>query len=287
VKTFPQFREGRALAEQSPDRPPATFAVTPPDPAEWRVIGGAQELCVGLADRIPPDAIRFAASVTSIAHAGDGLVLTLADGTGSTSPLTADFAVVAVPPRLARQRIAFDPPLSPDLVEVMEATPTWMGGALKCVAIFESPFWREAGSAGAVLSEVGPLFEVHDACTHDGAAAGLWGFVAAGHDWRDLPTPERVDRTFDQLGRLFGPAAADPLQYMERDWSNDPNTNDEVVWVRETRAYGQPVFAEPALGGRLVWAGTETAAVGGGHMEGAVRAGERAAHLVLEAAGRP
>ncbi len=286
LTTFAQFRQGRALREEGLDAPRVALDVTPPDPAELRVVGGAQELCYGLADRLPEDAIRFAASVTAVARDGEGVTLTLADPGGSTSELRAPFAVFAVPPRLARQHIEFAPPLPADLIEVMEATPSWMAGALKCVAVYETPFWRDEGSAGAVLSDVGPLFEVHDACTSDARAAGLWGFVAATHDWRDLPTEERVDRIFDQLGRLLGPRAADPIQYLERDWSNDPNTNDEIVWVGDTLAYGHPRLIQPALGGRLVWAGTETAAVGGGHMEGAVRAGERAARMVLEAARR-
>lgn len=46
-------------------------------------------------------------------------------------------------------------------------------------------------------------------------------------------------------------------------------------------AYGHPAFAKPLFGGRLMWAGAETAAVGGGHMEGAVRSGQRAAAQVL------
>ena len=82
---------------------------------------------------------------------------------------------------------------------------------------------------------------------------------------------------------MFGPRAAEPERYYERDWSTDPYTNDEVVWLGEPLALGHPALAEPAFGGRLVWAGTETADVGGGHMEGAVRSGRRAAAQVLAA----
>jgi monoamine oxidase len=86
------------------------------------------------------------------------------------------------------------------------------------------------------------------------------------------------------LERLFGPEAADPVQYFERDWSTDPNTNDEVFWVDEPLLdYGHPRFAEPLLDGRLIWAGAETVAEGGGHLEGAVRSGQRAAALARRA----
>jgi len=108
--------------------------------------------------------------------------------------------------------------------------------------------------------------------------------VSPDHAYRDLTFDQRVDVVFAHLGRLFGPAAADPERYVERDWSDDPYTNDEVVWFDDPLPYGHPALAAPAFGGRLVWAGTETSDVGGGHMEGAVRSGQRAAGQLLGAA---
>ncbi len=72
------------------------------------------------------------------------------------------------------------------------------------------------------------------------------------------------------------------MAYFERDWSDDPYTNDEVVWFGDPLEYGHPALVEPVYGGRLVWAGTETADVGAGHMEGAVRSGRRAASQILD-----
>jgi monoamine oxidase len=283
LDVFAQYRDGRGLVEEDGGDPPAPVDVPPPSPAELRLVDGAQELCLRLADRLPPDSLVLGTSVTALASEAGGVTVGLADDDGETSELRADAVVVAVPPRLAHQRITFTPTLSTEFAEVLQATPTWMGTALKCVAVYESPFWRDAGWAGLAFSEVGPLREVHDACTSDGSAAGLWGFVAGDHAYRDLTFDERAERVFEHLGRLFGPPAADPLQYFERDWSNDPNTNDEVIWVgRDVVDYGHPSYAEPMWHGRLVWAGTETMAEGGGHMEGAVRSGQRAARLLLE-----
>jgi monoamine oxidase len=161
-----------------------------------------------------------------------------------------------------------------------------MGQSMKCVAVYEAPFWRRAGRSGLAFSDDGPLLEVHDASPAEGSMGALWGFVSAKHVYRDLGFDERAARVFEQLGRLFGRAAADPLQYLERDWANDPNTNDEVVWVgKEAVEYGHAAFGQPAMGGRLVWVGTETVAEGGGHMEGAVRSGLRAAALVQAGPG--
>ncbi len=286
MATFPQFRTGLALAEDAAGAPPRPVNLPPPVPAELRFVGGAQALCHRLAARLPDGAITLNADVTAIAASAGagGLTVALADaGSGQESSIDCRFAVVAVPPRLASAGITFTPRLPDELVRVMEGTPTWMANAVKCVAVYESAFWRDAGLSGLAFSRVGPLIEVHDAGTADGPTAALWGFLSPHHDVRDLGIDERTAAVFAQLGRLFGPLAADPLRYYERDWSNDPYTNDEVVWLGEPLPYGHAVFAEPQLGGRLFWAGTETATAGAGHMEGAVGSGRRAAARIVGA----
>jgi len=111
--------------------------------------------------------------------------------------------------------------------------------------------------------------------------------VAGDDDFRTIGPGERAELVLAQLKRLFGPRAGEIVQYFERDWSADPNTiDDEWFWVEgDPVDYGHPALARPMLGGRVVLAGSETSAVGGGHMEGAVRSGHRAAQLVLGAAG--
>jgi monoamine oxidase len=256
-------------------------------PAEHRLVGGAQPLAEALADGLPDDSIAYAQRVTAVAEReDDGLAVTVADADGQTTELHARFVLLAVPPRLAQQRITFSPALPDDLVAIMRATPTWMGSAIKCVAVYDSPFWRRDGWSGLAFSEPGPLREVHDGCTDDGSVAALWGFVSPLDAFREIGPEERTELALAQLARLFGPPAADPVQYVERDWSGDPNTNDEVWWVDgDLLDYGHPALARPLLGGRLVWAGAETVADGGGHMEGAVSSGRRAAELILRTAG--
>ncbi len=281
IDAFPQFRDGRAVAEDGPDVPPRLVDVPPPPPAELRFTGGAQALCHRLAGRLPEGALLLETDVVAISAEASGVTISVADGDGRESQLTSGFAVVAVPPRLASAGITFNPALPAALADVMQGTPTWMATAVKCIAVYDSPFWRDAGLSGLALSRVGPLIEVHDGCTADGSTAALWGFLSPRHDVRDLDVERRREAVFAQLGRLFGPEAADPVRYFERDWSDDPYTNDVVVWLGEPVAYGHPAFAEPLFGGRLMWAGTETADIGGGHMEGAVRSGQRAAAQVL------
>lgn len=279
VGVFAQHRDGLAVVDgELVDMPP-------PDPAERRFVGGAQAVCERLAARLPGGSVILDSAVMALEDRGHGVNASIAGPDGDAYDFGADVAVVAVPPRLLVDEVAFTPELPDDLNQVMRGTPTYMANALKAVAVYESAFWREQGRSGTALDRSGPLREVHDACTHDERAAGLWAFVSPVHDYRDLSFDDRLDVVFAELGRMFGPAAADPLRYFERDWSGDPYTNDEVVWVREPLPYGHPAFARPQWDGRLAFAGTETAADGGGHMEGALNSGHRAVALIVAGRG--
>ena len=279
MTAFPQYRDGQAVVEE--DGPPRRIDLPAPDPAELRWAGGAQGLCHRLAGRLPEGSVVLDTDVTVVAATAEGVRVTMAAGAGDESELSCGAVVVAVPPRLAHAGISFTPALPEALVEVMQGTPTWMAAAVKCLAVYESAFWRDDGLSGLAFSGPGPLMEIHDGCTEDGSTAALWGFMSGWHEFRDLAPEARRDLVFAQLGRLFGAGAADPVRYIERDWSDDPYTNDEVLWFAEPLPYGNPAFTEPLFGGRLVWAGTETAGAGAGHMEGAVRSGRRAAAQVL------
>lgn len=277
VKAFPQRTDGDALHE--PAGGPPRRVRLPAEPAAFlRFAGGAGQLCERLADRLP-DGVSFEEKVTAVSREGDGVaVASVSDGFETRT--VARRAVVAVPPRLVLQDVTIAPPLPGDLVAVMEATPTWMGEALKCVAVYESPFWWQDGLSGTAFSDAGPLEEVHDASVPGGPGA-LWGFVSLDVDYRELAPDERVLLVLDQLGRLFGARAADPLRYVERDWSADPYTCEDVHRHVTPVPYGHPAYSAAQWDGRLWWAGAETEAVGGGHLEGAVRSGRRAARGVI------
>ena len=47
--------------------------------------------------------------------------------------------VVALPPRLAEERIAFAPPLDETMRQTMRDAPTWMAAQAKAVTTFEQP----------------------------------------------------------------------------------------------------------------------------------------------------
>jgi monoamine oxidase len=85
------------------------------------------------------------------------------------------------------------------------------------------------------------------------------------------------------LVKRFGPKAASPVSFDQRDWAAEPYTRGDMFAHYPPgvlTGYGRALRA-PC--GRILWGGTETATVWGGSMEGAVRSGERAAEEVLRA----
>ena len=81
--------------------------------------------------------------------------------------------------------------------------------------------------------------------------------------------------------RYFGPRAAHPVEYLERDWMAEEFSRGcygahftPGVWGDFGSALTEPV-------GLVHWAGAECSPVWNGYMEGAVRSGEETAHDVL------
>ena len=81
---------------------------------------------------------------------------------------------------------------------------------------------------------------------------------------------------------MFGPQALKPIEYTEHDWTKEQWTGGGPIAITApgtmTR-YGQWI-RRPF--GRVHWAGTETSTYWAGFMDGAVRAGKRAAVEVVE-----
>ncbi|MGH9285126.1 MAG: flavin monoamine oxidase family protein, partial [Acidimicrobiales bacterium] len=225
IDVFPQFGAGKALHDD-PGVAPMPIDDHDEGPGRLRLAAGTQSLAEGLAARLPAGALRFDTTVSALEEVPAGVVVSATSSGGQPVTVAAGYAIVAVPPRLAQERLKFTPELPAGLVAAMRATTTWMAGTVKCAVAYTTPFWRAAGWSGSAYSHAGPLYEVHDACGPGGAPAALWGLVAGDPVLRAMAPGERVQLVLAQLERLFGPGAADPVEYFERDWSADPNTNE-------------------------------------------------------------
>jgi monoamine oxidase len=185
-----------------------------------------------------------------------------------------------VPPALAG-RICYDPPLPGDRDQLTQATP--MGSVIKCLAVYGTAFWRDAGYNGQVTSD-GPGARVtFDTGPPAGSPGILLGFVT-GAEARRLARADPAQRRAEVLasfGRYFGPAATRPDDYIEHDWTADRWTRGcyGAHFPPGTWTQFGPALRRPT--GLLHWAGTETATHWSGYMDGAVQSGHRAAREVL------
>jgi monoamine oxidase len=241
-----------------------------------RLAGGSALLATRIADELE-DRVLLGTPVQRIDDRERGLAIE-----GQSFSARARRAIVAVPPPL-RARIAYQPALPPLHVQLSQRMA--QGWLVKCMAVYPEPFWRDDGLSGEALSDIGPTSLTFDNSPPDGSPGVLLGFMGGADARRAalLSAADRRRRVVAALARLFGPRAGDPERYIELDWA------------RETWIAGGPTCYMPPGGwtgcgpalreptGRVHWAGTETATIWNGYMEGAVRSGERAAAEALEA----
>ncbi|MEU1229583.1 FAD-dependent oxidoreductase [Streptomyces sp. NPDC005828] len=142
---------------------------------------------------------------------------------------------------------------------------------------YETPFWREAGLSGFVLSLDDAFNVAFDNSPSDGSCGVIVGFLEGAHarTATGLPAEERHKTVIDALVKYFGPRAAEPFDIVEQDWMAEEFTRGcyegrlgAGVWTQ----YG-PALAAPV--GRIHWAGAETSDVWNGYIDGAVRSGRR------------
>jgi monoamine oxidase len=241
-----------------------------------RFFGGSQELALRLAERIG-ERVFLEAPVRRIEQRDDDVRVRSDRGA-----VRARAAIVAIPPTLCA-RISYDPPL-PALRDQLTQRMA-QGSVIKCMAIFDEPFWRQDGLSGQVTSVDGPVKVMFDNSPPDGSPGVLLGFLE-GRQARELAqwTPEaRRMAVVACFARLFGSRAARPSGYVEQVWAAEEWTRGcygclmpPGGWVSFGSALRAPI-------GRIRWAGAETATTWNGYMDGAVRSGESAAAAVLAA----
>ncbi len=243
-----------------------------PMQGSWRLKGGLAALTSSLGARVPNSRKRLSAQVQTLTKGAQGITARLTDGEN----IKADRAVLALPPRIAAE-IMYSPTLPDGALSAMRAVPTWMAGQAKAVAVYDTPFWRDAGLSGDATSRRGPMVEIHDASPDEGGPFALFGFIGIPPEGR-RDTALLRQHLCAQLTRLFGPDAATPVHLFVKDWAFDPFTStaadSEPLFVHPT--YGLPPAVDHLWDGVLHFAGTEVAAEFGGYAEGALEAAETA-----------
>ena len=242
---------------------------------ERRFVGGSGLIPARLARQLG-EVVALRAPVRRIVQRDRHVVVHTERG-----PVRAKRVVVACPPPLVLD-IDWQPQLPRRREQLLRHL--GMGQLMKCDAVYETPFWREAGLNGFGLNDSGPVRVAFDNSPKDGDPGVLLAFVG-GATWREYGIQSRRDRrraVLDGFAAMFGDQALSPIEYTEFDWNDQTWTGGGPVanYAPGTMtAYGK-VIRRPF--GRVHWAGTETSTYWTGYMDGAVRAGQRAALEVRE-----
>lgn len=236
-----------------------------------RIVGGSVRIAEAMAAELG-DRVRRGAAVRSVEQDDHEVRVVLRNG----EVIRGSRTIITLPPTLAG-RLDYAPTLPSWRDQLTQRLPA--GSVIKLYAVYPEPFWRSDGLNGQAASDEGPVKVTFDNTPPSGAPGILVGFMEAndGRRWARRSVEERRAAAIECFVRYFGPKAATPTEYLERDWMAEEFSRGcygahftPGVWT----AYGD-ALREPV--GRIHWAGAECSPVWNGYMEGAVRSGETAA----------
>jgi monoamine oxidase len=245
-----------------------------------RVVGGMQ----GIADRVAAElgeAVRLGSPVHHVGRRAGGVEVT-----GADVVVTARKAIVAVPAPLTG-RIRFDPPLPTDRAHLTHRMP--IGAVTKIGVIYDDAWWRADGLNATSLDVDSPVSVTLDGCAQT-TPPGIISVIVAGpasRAFNALDPQQRRRLVVDALATRFGPKATAVVDYREHDWGAEDYSRGGYMAHAPPAAltgFGR-ALREPV--GPIHWAGTETATLSHGSIDGAIRSGVRAADEVLAAHHAP
>jgi monoamine oxidase len=243
---------------------------------DFRVTGGTQGIAIKMAAQLGKR-VLLKQPVTEIDQSRSGVTV-------HTKNLSVKCkrVIVALAPHLAGQ-ISYPQGLTGLRTQLTQRMP--IGSLIKTIAVYDKPFWRDQGLNGQVTSDVGPVKVTFDASPASGTPGVMLGFVD-GDDARplsDMSAAQRQSAALESYVRYFGDQAAHPTLYIDQVWERELYTQGCPVGLTPPGVLTEYGAAIRATQGRIHWAGTETATVWAGYMDGAVQSGQRAAAEVLAA----
>jgi monoamine oxidase len=243
---------------------------------ESRFVGGSQLISIRQARRLGKR-VLLSTPVRRIVQGRSGVKVV------SDKVTVAAKQVIVTGPPSVTAFIDYDPILPADRAQLLQRFP--QGSVIKCQAVYDRPFWRDAGLAGQVTSDAKPVGITFDNTPPDGSPGILLGFIEGENArvWTKRSPAARRAAVLENFATYFGAQARSPSQYFEMNWSTEQ-------WTRGCYGGYTPPGVLTSFGpairaphGRIHWAGAETATLWNGYMDGAVRSGERAAREALAA----
>jgi monoamine oxidase len=242
---------------------------------EERILGGTQTVARKVAEKLG-SAIKFGAPVRKIEWSDRGAAVH-----SDQISVVARHVIVAIPPTLAGA-IEYEPSLPASRVQITARWP--QGIVIKVAAIYQRPFWRDDGLAGASYDHISIVGQTEDSSNPENTskAGVLTSFIYMDHARKVLVlSPEERKRAIlGELAKRFGDKALTPEHYHESDWTTE-------IWTRggftgfltpgATYLLGPSMWAPV---GPIHWAGTETSTQWPSFIDGAIRSGEREAEAI-------
>ncbi|XP_004364256.1 hypothetical protein CAOG_03417 [Capsaspora owczarzaki ATCC 30864] len=263
---------------------------------QWTVVGGTQQISEALMAKVSSDfgsrgRVQTSSRVVGIEQdvANGSIVVRYVQQRGAgkaqqARQVRARRVIVATPPAVAN-RMLFEPPLPQTRQWLMQRS--FIGSQTKFIAFFQTRFWLNDGLSGEALSDSLCVCFDDSLPRSDGTLQPALVVFAGGdlaRQWSLLTAQERSDRVVARLRRWFGSRVDTELHgVIEKEWGSDPFAIGcpAGLWSTGSLWSAGATLREPC--GRIHWAGTETAHELQGFMDGAVRAGLRAADEVVGA----
>jgi monoamine oxidase len=241
----------------------------------FRVIGGSQALSETMAHALGAR-VRLSTPVTHVRNwNGNGPVVIATEH----DTVRAKRIIMALSPSQAHV-IEYDPALPAERATLQRRWPATTD-MMKSAMVYERPFWRDAGLSGQSFRvDDGVYLWAWDNSPPDGGVGVIGSFIGPPRG-TTLSPDARKAALIDSYVKYLGPAAANPIDYVERYWMHERFSRGCVSPLGTGLLAQYGAVLRPTIG-RIEWAGTETATLWNGYMDGAVRAGHEAALRVLK-----
>lgn len=285
IDSFEQYTQGDYVYQAGPNSP-IQREYNQEEMLSNRVVGGMGAMITALKDTLPQDRIFLNSPVKHITKRDDLWQIQLSND----DALSCDHLWLAMPPRKVAPLFltADDCVLSEALIAHLQAQQTWMSAQAKFVAVYDKPFWRDAGLSGQGFSRVGPMVEINDACGIDafginacnGAEEGskeipaaLFGFIGVpAVNRQSLDEQTMIGACVAQLGKLFGEAALSPISTHYVDWASNVfiSSAADVSEPSQHAHFDQARFEAELKGLNLGLIGSEFSQTEPGYIAGAI-----------------
>ena len=190
--------------------------------------------------------------------------------------------VLALPPT-ATASIEFAPALDAGVAAALDSFVP--GDVSKFLVRYEQPFWLDLATSPTVAFVDPAGLYIGDASRRDDPTLVVFLGGPMSHAWQSIAHDERRHRLMAHLVAAYGPAAAHPVEVIERHWPAD-RWGGGGYWnvLVDVSTDAIEVLRRGAPG--ITFCSTELAPSFPGYVEGAITAGRAGASAVLAALQR-